>query len=93
MNNPTLNQFLAILEELCLTLTKAVRYAAGAVASMSWPALLASCIVLALAISVVPLALTLFIVFMLAKLLIAAFVMRPRRDPPPPREPLNGEGK
>lgn len=42
-----------------------------ALSRMSWPALLASCIMMALLLTVLPLALTLFAVFLLLKVAIA----------------------
>ncbi|GGB89251.1 hypothetical protein [Pseudoduganella buxea] len=77
------------------TFTETVREAANAVLSvgrhavrrlgrMSWPALLALCVMLALLLTILPLALTLFVIFLLAKLVIGAF-----GTPHAPRRPLH----
>lgn len=50
-----------------------------AIGAMAWPQLLATCVLLAILITIVPLALTLFIAFMLVKLVVAALVLQTRR--------------
>lgn len=80
MKNPTFASFTATLEEIGRALAQATRYGAQAIATMSWPALLASCIALALAITIVPLAICLFIFFMIVKLAVAAIVINTRRQ-------------
>jgi hypothetical protein len=47
------------------------RYCMRTLSRMSWPALLASCVMLAILLTILPLALTLFAVFLLAKIAIA----------------------
>ncbi|GAB2867897.1 hypothetical protein GCM10027277_41300 [Pseudoduganella ginsengisoli] len=47
------------------------RYFMRTLSRMSWPALLASCIMLAILLTILPLALTLFAIFLLAKIAIA----------------------
>jgi hypothetical protein len=64
--------FAALLEHIALTFAGAVR----AVATMSWPGLMASCLALALAITIMPLALFLFIVFMAVKLAAGLIVVK-----------------
>ncbi len=91
MKSANFNSFLALLEEMGQAFAKAVRYALGALATMSWPALMASAIALALAISIVPLALTLFVIFMLVKLIIGACFVSTRRDKS--ASPLNADDK
>ena len=54
-----------------------------AVAVMPWPAILACCIGLAMVISILPLALFLFILFMAAKVVVGAFVIDGRRATAP----------
>lgn len=84
MKNATFDTFVAQLEEVGRACVKAVRYGLAAVATMSWPALLATCIALALAITIAPLALFLFIVFMAFKLIVAAIGANARRKSLPP---------
>ena len=50
-----------------------------ALSRMSWPALLASCIMMALLLTILPLALVLFTVFLLLKLAVGAVVIGSRR--------------
>lgn len=68
------------IEDASRDIVRACRRLARAIAVMPWPAILACCIGLALAISVVPLALCLFILFMAAKIVIGAFVIDGRSD-------------
>ncbi|WP_426112183.1 hypothetical protein [Massilia sp. PWRC2] len=58
---------------------QAGRRLAHAIGAMAWPQLLATCVLLAILITIVPLALTLFIAFMLVKLVVAALVLQTRR--------------
>jgi hypothetical protein len=53
--------------------------AAKHIATLPWPALLAASVILAFALTIVPLALFLFVVFLLLKFAIAAFVVDARR--------------
>ncbi len=78
MNNPALDNFFTTLEEIGRSLVRAGRYAAGAIAAMSWPLLMLTCVGLALAIVIVPMALTLFIAFVIIKLAMAALANRKR---------------
>jgi len=50
-----------------------VRHGMRRLGRMSWPSLLALCVMLALLLTILPLALTLFVIFLLAKLVIGAF--------------------
>ncbi len=81
----TINKsFTETLREACDTIVTLVRHAARRIERMPWPALLVMCLMLALFISVLPLALTLFVVFLLAKLVLGAFGVshyHARRDP------------
>lgn len=63
--NEVADAFLAIGRHLVRTLE-----------CMSWPALLAMCIVVALFLTILPLAVMLFIGFMIAKLAIGLFVVK-----------------
>jgi hypothetical protein len=53
--------------------------AAKQIATLPWPALLAASILLAFALTIVPLALFLFVVFLLLKFAVGAFVIDARR--------------
>jgi len=82
MNKATFREFGATLEDLSHDIVRACRRGARAIAVMPWPAMLVCCIGLALIISILPLALFLFIAFMALKLIVGAFVIdarRPRR--------------
>ena len=56
------------------------RHAMRRLDRMSWPALLAACVMLALLITVLPLALTLFVLFLLVKLVAGALGGQRHRD-------------
>jgi fatty acid desaturase len=71
--------FGATLEDLARDIVDACRRAVRAIAVMPWPAMLACCIALAFVISVLPLALFLFVLFMAIKVIIGAFVVDHRR--------------
>jgi hypothetical protein len=71
--------FGATLEDLARDIVDACRRAVRAIAVMPWPAMLACCVALAFVISVLPLALFLFVVFMGIKVIISAFVVDHRR--------------
>jgi hypothetical protein len=79
MKNATFASFSELLEEIGRAFAQAVRYGVRAVATMSWPQLMATCVGLALVITIVPLAICLFIVFMIVKLAVAAIVINTRR--------------
>ena len=84
MNNTTFNSFYATLEEMGRAIAKAARYGAAAVATMSWPALAVCCVMLALAMTIVPLALFLFVMFMAIKLIFTVIADRSQRGAPTP---------
>lgn len=70
----------ALFNEIFQAFTRALRYGVRLVGGMSAPALLGAALVLALICAVLPLALTLFVVFLLVKLAFgaSAIVRRPR---------------
>jgi hypothetical protein len=80
MKNVTFSSFSALLEEMGRAFAQAFRYGARAIATMSLPQMVASCIALALMITIVPLAICLFIFFMIVKLAVAAIVLNSRRQ-------------
>lgn len=71
--------FLDDLADAMRQLWRLCKRTAVAVAALPWPALLAASIVLAVAISIIPLALTLFVLFLLLKLAVGAIVVHKRR--------------
>lgn len=84
MNNATFNTFYETLGEMGRAIAKAARYGAAAIATMSWPALAVCCIMLALAMTIVPLALFLFVMFMAIKLIFSVIADRAQRGVPTP---------
>jgi membrane protein implicated in regulation of membrane protease activity len=81
MKNIDCHTISAVFQEVGHALCGAVRLAARTLRRMSWPALLLSCVALSLLLTILPLALTLFAVFLLFKLLVAAvFVHRHQRQ-------------
>jgi len=75
MNHTAFQQFAAALEDLAREIVRACRRAARELAVMSWPAMLACCVGLALIISILPLALFLFVLFLAVKVVIGAFIV------------------
>ena len=71
--------FGATLDDLARDIIEACRRAARAIAVMPWPAMLACCIALAFVISILPLALFLFVLFMGLKVIAGAFIVDRRR--------------
>jgi hypothetical protein len=78
--NHSLESFSILLDDTWRALCRAVRYASNAIATMSWPALLITAVLMAFAISIVPLAITLFLVFMVIKLVVGGIVVGTRRS-------------
>jgi type II secretory pathway component PulF len=62
--------FKSVLQETRQSLSRFGRLGARILSNMSWPALLLSCVMLALLITIVPLVIGLFAVFLLLKWLI-----------------------
>jgi hypothetical protein len=71
--------FGATLDDLARDIVRACRRAVRAIAVMPWPAMLACCIALAFVISILPLALFLFVLFMGIKVIVGAFFIDHRR--------------
>jgi len=84
MNNATFDSFFTTLEEMGRAIAKAARSGAAAVATMSWPAIAVCCVLLAFAMTIIPLALFLFVMFMLIKFVVTAFDRRASRGPATP---------
>lgn len=75
MQKTTFRDFTATLDDLARDIVHAARRAARAIAAMSWPQLLLCCVGIAFVISLLPLALFLFIAFMGVKLIVGAFIL------------------
>ncbi|MES2760379.1 MAG: hypothetical protein V4693_23650 [Pseudomonadota bacterium] len=80
MKNVTFSSIGMLLEEIGRAFAAAFRYGARAIATMSLPQMIVACIGLALAITILPLAIFLFIVFLIVKLAVAAIVVNSRRQ-------------
>ncbi|BDT57833.1 MAG: hypothetical protein ACRYF7_16665 [Janthinobacterium lividum] len=68
--------FMTDMKDIARKANRALRSGARTLASLSWPSLLAVSIGLALILSIVPLALTLFIAFLLLKVVATALFGR-----------------
>jgi hypothetical protein len=93
MNNPAFASFFSCLEDLGGALLKAAKYAVAAISTMSWPTLLLSAVGLALLLTIVPLVLTLFVVFMAVKLVNGYLSERAARGPATPYTPVKTESE
>jgi membrane protein implicated in regulation of membrane protease activity len=80
MSNTSFREFANAMEDVARDIVRACRRGIKAIVAMPWPAMLACCIGLALLISILPLALFLFVLFMAVKLVVGAFVVDRRRD-------------
>jgi len=79
--NERFRTFWTAIEDASHEIATACRRAGREIAGLSWPAALVFCVGVALIISILPLALFLFVLFLLAKLVIGAFVIERRRAP------------
>ena len=79
MNKAAFRAFAATMEDCAHDIVRACRRGMRAIAVMPWPAMLVCCIGLALLISILPLALFLFILFMAVKVVAGAFIVDHRR--------------
>ena len=79
MNNATFDSFYATLTDMGHAIAKTARAGAAAIATMSWPGLAVLCVALAFAITIVPLALFLFVMFMAIKLIFSVIADRAQR--------------
>jgi hypothetical protein len=75
MKHANFRSFAASMEDVAQDIVEACRRGARTIATMPWPAMLACCIVLAFVISILPLALFLFVLFMGLKVVIGAFAV------------------
>jgi hypothetical protein len=79
MKSANFRTFCDTMEDVAHDIVRACRRGARTIAAMPWPAMLMCCIGLALIISILPLALFLFILFLGVKVVIGAFVIDRRR--------------
>ena len=93
MKNATFDSFLSVLEEMGHAFTRAMRFSLRALATISWPALLVGCILLAMLITIVPLVLFLFLVFMAIKLISGSIIQHRKRGPATPHRPVDKQGE
>jgi hypothetical protein len=77
-----------VFDEMAQAFSHAVRYGARTIRRMSMPALLGCALVLAFIISILPLALTLFALFLVVRLVTGACGSNARRGAPVAKEPL-----
>jgi hypothetical protein len=79
MKSANFRIFCDSMEDVARDIVRACRRGARTIAAMPLPAMLVCCIALALLISILPLALFLFILFMGVKVVAGAFVIDRRR--------------
>jgi hypothetical protein len=79
MKSANFRTFCDSMEDVAHDIVRACRRGARTIAAMPWPAMLVCCIGLALILSILPLALFLFILFMGVKVVAGAFVIDRRR--------------
>lgn len=84
MTNANSNSFFSVLEEMGHSFTKGMRHAVRSIATMSWPALALSCVLLAMVITIVPLVIFLFAIFMCIKLVATSIAQHQKRGPATP---------
>jgi hypothetical protein len=79
MKSANFKTFCDSMEDVAHDIVRACRRGARTIAAMPWPAMLVCCVFLAFVISILPLALFLFILFMGVKVIVGAFVIDRRR--------------
>lgn len=79
MKHLTFDSINTLLDDIFRATMQAARALVRAIGAMAWPQLLATCVLLAMLITIVPLAFTLFVAFMIVKLVVAAIVVQSRR--------------
>jgi hypothetical protein len=80
MRKPTTHAISGIIDEIFSAFTRVLRYSVRLIRSMSPPALLGAAVILALVLSILPLALVLFAFFMIVKVAVGACVISGRRQ-------------
>jgi len=76
--NQRFRTFWTAIENASHDIATACRRVGREIAGLSWPAAFVCCVGLALVISILPLALVLFLLFLLAKIVAGAFVIERR---------------
>lgn len=74
--------FATLLDDIgdaCGTVLRGIKRAAKRIGELPWPALLAAAIMLAFAMTIIPLALFLFVVFLVIKFVVAAIVINKQK--------------
>lgn len=79
MRKPNTRALGAIIDEIFSAFARVLRHSVRLIRGMSPPALLGAALVLALIVSILPLALVLFAFFMLVKIAVGACVLSGRR--------------
>jgi predicted transcriptional regulator len=79
MKSANFRTFCDSMEDVAHDIVRACRKGVRSIAAMPWPAMIACCIMLAFVISILPLALFLFVLFMGVKVVAGAFVIDRRR--------------
>jgi predicted transcriptional regulator len=79
MKSANFKTFCDSMEDVAHDVVRACRRGARTIAAMPLPAMIACCILLAFVISILPLALFLFVLFMGVKIVAGAFVIDRRR--------------
>jgi len=70
----------SVIDEVIQAFVGTTRFTMRTLARMSWPALLLSCIVIAVIATVLPLAIMLFLLFLAVKIIVAAFFVKGQAD-------------
>ena len=86
MSKITRQGVLDVLNEVGTAFLNTARYGARTLQRMSWPALLVACVLMAMILTLLPLALLLFTAFLLLKLAVGACILeRHNKSRPPER--------
>jgi hypothetical protein len=80
MKNLNGQSLIDLLEEVAQALMQTLRFGLRTLQRLSWPALMLACVLLAFVLTILPLALFLFVCFLLLKIVVAAIVVHKHRD-------------
>ncbi|MGV7208704.1 hypothetical protein ACLB1G_12700 [Oxalobacteraceae bacterium A2-2] len=80
--NPKPKSICDLFEEAGRAFMGVLRHAMRTLQRMSWPAILVACLALAFILTILPLAITLFVAFMLVKVAIALFAVKRYKQAP-----------
>ena len=84
MSKITRQGVLDVLNEVGTAFLRTARYGARTLQRMSWPALLLACVLMAMVLTLLPLALLLFTAFLLLKLAVGACILERHHKARPP---------